>query len=131
MKLFLDDERTPTQVTWIPSHNYYVGPWMIVRSYQEFCSYITEAGLPDFISFDHDLADEHYGALAMYEHDDGDMVKTFERFDNTGYTAAKWLVEYCIQNKLQIPPYVVHSMNPVGKENIEKYLENAIKHLLD
>jgi len=34
-----------------------------------------------------------------------------------------------LENNLTIPDYYVHSANPVGKKNIEGFLENAKKHL--
>ena len=71
----------------------------IIRTYDEFVLHISLFGLPDFISFDHDLGN-----------------------DKDGYDCAKWLVEYCMNNDCDIPNYIVHSMNPIGKENIEKYL---------
>jgi hypothetical protein len=49
--------------------------------------------------------------------------------EKTGYQAAKWLVDYCVDNSLSIPEYIVHSQNEVGKKNIQSYLENAKKHL--
>ena len=55
--LFLDDERYPKQVTWV---NLPLVDWVIVRNYNEFVKKIEEDGMPVFISFDHDLADEHY-----------------------------------------------------------------------
>ncbi|UOE36979.1 cyclic-phosphate processing receiver domain-containing protein [Chryseobacterium oryzae] len=72
-----------------------------VYSYGDFVKYISENGLPDFISFDHDLGEE-----------------------KTGYDCAKFLVEFCLDHQLCLPEYVVHSQNPVGKENIEKLFEN-------
>lgn len=72
-----------------------------VYSYKEFIMLITENGLPDFISFDHDLG-----------------------LEKTGYDCAKWLVEYCLDKNLMLPEFAVHSQNPVGKENIECLLEN-------
>ena len=59
--LFLDDFRMPKD-----AYNYLLQPiyisvnWEIVRSYDEFVKYITEHGIPEIISLDHDLADEHY-----------------------------------------------------------------------
>ena len=38
--------------------------------------------------------------------------------------SAKYLVEYCLAHQLPLPNYQVHSQNPVGKENIERLLEN-------
>lgn len=72
----------------------------IARNYDEFVSHISSFGLPDFISFDHDLGEK-----------------------KDGYDCAKWLVQYCMNKDCDIPDYIVHSMNPVGKENIEKYLD--------
>lgn len=51
--LYLDDVRTPTET--LPGYK----PWYVVRNYNEFVEWISKNGLPDFISFDHDLADEH------------------------------------------------------------------------
>jgi hypothetical protein len=121
-KLFLDDERDPYKVTWVEMP---LGPWEIVRSYAEFVKTITEKGLPSFVAFDHDLADEHY-RRSMYNPDrhysnyytDG----TFK--EKTGYECAVWLVNYCIDNNTDFPQYVVHSMNPIGKENIVSYIES-------
>jgi hypothetical protein len=45
--------------------------------------------------------------------------------EKTGYDCAKWLVEYCVEHGLKFPEYVVHSMNPVGKENILSYVRQA------
>lgn len=91
--------------------------WVIVRSYQEFVDWILANGLPDIISFDHDLADEHY-----------DMSKTCHHYkEKTGYDAAKWLVEFCIHEFLPLPECYVHSMNPIGADNIEKYLTSYRK----
>ena len=72
-----------------------------VYSYEEFVDYLERKGLPDFISFDHDLGE-----------------------DLSGYDCAKYLVEYCLEHQLPLPDYQVHSQNPVGKENIERLLEN-------
>lgn len=40
--------------------------------------------------------------------------------EKTGYDCAKWLIDYCIDNDLELPKKVlVHSMNPTGAENIK------------
>ena len=92
---------------------------LVVRNFEEFASSIVERGMPSFVSFDHDLADEHYVAMLKESVNYGS--------EKTGYDCAKRLVEYCHDNNLPFPPYVVHSMNPVGKERIEKYIVNAIR----
>lgn len=128
--IFLDDERMPGQVTWVelPSAVYEV-----VRNFVEFTYHILEFGLPKFVSFDHDLGEEHYAVMQKevehFTYNDGDLTKTFSYGDMpTGFDCAKWLVDYCIDNGYKFPDYVVHSMNPVGKLRIESYIENARKH---
>ena len=119
--LFLDDERFPqTAVTLVTEKvDMYKDDrdWVIVRNYDEFVDTILKNGLPDMISFDHDLADIKY--------DNG--VMSFSYREKTGFDTAKWLVDYCMNNDVKLPNYQVHSANPVGKENIEKYLENFKK----
>ena len=59
--LFLDDIRKPLDAE-AYTHNliYRQIPWYIVRNYEQFTQTIKENGIPQVISFDHDLADEHY-----------------------------------------------------------------------
>jgi len=110
--LFLDDLRNPEDVTWV---NLPKVDWVVVRSYAEFRDYIESNGFPRFISFDHDLADEHYVNTGYMGN---------SHFEKTGYDCAKWLVEVCLDSWTELPDFVVHSMNPVGKKNIEAYLNN-------
>ena len=137
-KLFLDDIRIPKDAIGLVPSNlnqfYFENDWVIVRSFWEFCNYIQKFGLPDFISFDHDLADEHYNDLFSDKNwsiADSDIVLKYDDYsEKTGYECAKWLVDWCLENSKKIPEFVVHSANPVGKKNIESYLNNADKHLL-
>jgi hypothetical protein len=117
--IFLDDERVPWNVTWRDIRRDY--HYNIIRSYEEFTGMIETLGyLPDYISFDHDLADQHYG------HGLNNDEIPYDRYnEKTGYDCAKWLVNYCIDNGLKFPDYDVHSMNPVGRTNIIQYVENA------
>ncbi len=93
--LWLDDFRNPT--------DYITGDNDIswVKNYDEFCAFINEHGLPDIICFDHDLGEEM-----------------------TGYDCAKFLVDYCQKNNLDIPQYNIQSSNIVGKDNIRSLLNN-------
>lgn len=137
-KLFLDDIRIPKDAIGLVSSNlnqfYWENDWDIVTNYNEFCSHIQKNGLPDFISFDHDLSDEHYNDLFSdknWNKDDNDITLKYDEYrEKTGHECAKWLVDWCLENKLKLPDFVVHSANPVGKKNIESYLNNAKKHLL-
>lgn len=98
--------------------------WIVVRNYEEFVDYITHNGLPYLISFDHDLADEHYDP-SMYSGNYDDVAKNFK--EKTGMDCAKWLVDYCLDNEKQLPKFVVHSMNPAGTKNISSLLNDFKK----
>ena len=132
-RLFLDDIRTPHDcVSYMKPidlrYMYEDDNWDIVRTYDDFVGYIEHFGLPDLISFDHDLADEHY-SQSMY---DGEFAynKQYETFkEKTGYDCAKWLCGYCAENGLPLPMYYVHSMNPVGKENILGFFDSYKKNV--
>jgi hypothetical protein len=100
-KLYLDDVRD------LPDDSY-----SLVRSYEEAINYVKDNGIPSFISFDHDLGVDENGEPIL-----------------TGYDFAKWLVEMDMNNVYKFPEdffFKVHSANPVGKVNIESYLNNYL-----
>ena len=125
--LFLDDIRIPYDVFKLTILPIYENndDWVIVKSFNEFVDTLIEKGIPDVISFDHDLS---YDAYLPINQTNEILYENLE--EKTGYDAAKWLVDYCVENDKDIPMYYVHSANPVGAENIKNYLENAKKHLL-
>lgn len=103
-KMFLDDLREAEK--YYPNQGY-----VTMRTYYEAVEYVSVHGIPSHISFDHDLAD-----------DDVD--------EKTGYSFAKFMIDFILDNELNcIFEYVVHSANPVGKVNIECYLENGFSHI--
>lgn len=110
--LWLDDIRNPFTGDWlmeyVPKFAYGKGEVIWVKNYNEFVDWINTNGLPDIIAFDHDLAE-----------------------NKSGYDCAKWLVEYCLDNKLKLPNWIIQSANPVGKENIESLLNNYHKFYLN
>lgn len=116
--LFLDDSRQMERVTWMamPTDN----PWRVARNYEQFIGLISLFGLPEFISFDHDLADEHYrhGALSRFTEFDYEKVQ-----EKTGLCCAKWLVEYCLDHNKELPLWQSHTMNPCGQANIDGLLK--------
>lgn len=122
MKIFLDDNRTVDMVF----SNQDLSEWTVLKTHDEFVEYITENGLPEFISFDHDLADEHYdkGIEAFMSDNDALEIPYDEFKEKTGMESAKWLVNYCIDNKKRLPEFYVHSANPAGNKNIKSYLTN-------
>lgn len=118
--LFLDDTRYPTNNTDeisafdITRNPYYqTVEWVIVRSYLEFIETIEKNGIPDIISFDHDLKDEHYihySTYTVYTNEiDYNVVK------ETGWHCAKWFLEYFINNKYdKFPEILLHTQNKIG-----------------
>jgi hypothetical protein len=92
-KLFLDDERYPI-----------TNDWHIARNFDDAVWYVTNYGVPYYISFDHDLG--HPG-------------------NRTGMDFAKWFVIHVTDNELDLPnnfDFYVHSQNPIGAENIRSYM---------
>lgn len=120
IKLFLDDIRLPSEVS-----NYFTPVkyrtlyrkegWIIVRNYNDFVNYIESNELPELISFDHDLADDHY--------DPSTWTESFEYHEKTGYHCALYLLDYCYNKGYNVPQCLCHSMNPVGKKRIEDLLK--------
>lgn len=126
--LFLDDDprRIPHQLTWI-----HLPPveWTIVRSYQAFVDIILKDGIPSMISFDHDLADEHY--KEYFAHNDEQRPIDYSKLtEKTGRDCALWLANYCVDNSIPIPVYYIHTLNPDGGENIRSILESAKKAMI-
>lgn len=107
--LLLDDLRDVNQVfEYTKQKVFLTQSWFIVKTYQEFIICIIDNGLPEFLSFDHDLGE-------------GSMINGEEK---SGYDCAKWLIDYCINNQADLPTYFCHSMNPVGSEKIRGLLQN-------
>ncbi|WP_157279214.1 cyclic-phosphate processing receiver domain-containing protein [Aliarcobacter butzleri] len=99
--MFLDDIRTPKEKFDV-----------ITRSYDEAVNFVKENGIPNFISFDHDLGCD----------DKGNILKS-------GYDFAKWLVEQSLNEVLEFPKdftFQVHSANPIGRNNINSILNNYL-----
>lgn len=112
--LWVDDLRDPKESRWAEwiRKNTEINPsvdnitW--VTDYKQFCDYIDQNGLPDWVCFDHDLGEE------------GDDEKN-------GYSCAKYLVDYCQEHDLDIPDFEIQSSNPVGAENINSIMNNWSK----
>jgi hypothetical protein len=123
--LFLDDFRIPEDAfKYTHNSDYLKLKWDIVRDYDAFVKYIKRNGMPDMISFDHDLADVHYEIQ-----DEESLKKLHESEDRekTGFDCAKWVIDYCIDNNKKLPLILIHSMNPVGSENIKNLFLSYIK----
>jgi len=123
--LYLDDVRTPD--TQLPGYE----PWVIVRNYEEFVSYIKKNGIPDLISFDHDLADEHMEDYFSQKKTFGFQNPDYSSYSEyTGFHCAKWLVNHLINNpELELKECYSHSYNPVGRQNIISYINSYKKSI--
>lgn len=74
--IFLDDTRMPAKVNWIELP---LVDWVVIRNYKDFVDIITKYGVPQTISFDHDLAEEHYATGINGAWKEGDM-KVYDTF---------------------------------------------------
>ena len=125
--LFLDDVRMPKDA-WLYGRKVItlleatgIKDWIIVRNYDEFTSMIDHNGIPDVVSFDHDLHFEHM------RHYFDVVVKTgIVEYSNlkykTGLACAEYLVRSCHKHNVPLPQCYVHSANEVGRENIKRLL---------
>jgi hypothetical protein len=124
--LFLDDIREPREcLTYLHDPRYGTREWVVARTHDEFVSTIlsrwAEGEFPELVSFDHDLADEHYDP-AMYHGVDAYNDKAIEFKEKTGLDSAKFFVQFCIDVSIELPECLVHSMNPAGRERIRQTL---------
>jgi hypothetical protein len=122
--LFLDDIRHPIMVgKYIyPADlrpKYLMEDWVVVRNYQEFVGVIKKNGLPQLISFDHDLGEDVAEDLRK-KGSSKRKARASKKTVKSGYDCAKWLVD----NYTELPEILVHSMNPVGAERIRDLFKN-------
>ena len=114
-KIYLDDNRTPTDKEWI-----------VVRDYDQFVNKINEIGLENInlISLDHDL-----GPSAMKEWRRNVYHKYILDYNNitekTGYHCALWLVSEWQQGK-PVVDVLTHSANAIGSANIMGVINNYL-----
>jgi len=122
-RLYLDDERLPKESfrTW-GDPDYDRLDWTVVRSHHEFVKTVEARGLPELVSFDHDLDEEHYAALQRGMTHEGFRKADFKV--PTGYISALWLVQYCWKHSLALPRYKTHTLNPYGRDIILEVLGN-------
>jgi len=127
--LYLDDLRMPKQNL----EGY--GPWAVVRNYDEFVTWISQNGVPDYISFDHDLSDEH---MKDWYKNQARGIQTIEYQtfkERTGVDCLMFLVEKAQADESRrispvFPKHInVHSANPIGARNIASLASNFAKHM--
>ena len=107
--LWLDDKRDPSMADWLlryaPDFHYDGGNVVWVKDYDEFVRWIEKNGLPYKIAFDHDLG-----------------------LGKSGYDAAHYVVDYCLDNGTDLPLWTIQSSNTVGVENIDGLFRSFLKH---
>lgn len=114
--LFIDDERYPTDAVWVPTYIYELYKsknWVICRNKNQVINAFIEHNnvFPSFCSFDHDLGLN----------------------EPTGYDIICWMIDSDISGTITIPENAVndmiyvHSMNPVGKKNIEGIIDSYMR----
>lgn len=97
IKLFIDDERFPI-----------TDDWYIVRSSEEAIAWVSQHGMPNEISFDHDLGGE-----------------------DTSRVFVLWLLDNLAFGNTYIPEdftFSVHSQNPIGAEWIKGTMDNILRY---
>ena len=119
MKIFLDDYRTPLNcISYMHQrigalNTIYLQEWVIVKNYDDFVNMVSKnADVITHISFDHDLADEHYISESRMD----SLYDIYQ--EKTGYDCAKWVKDFYLSIETDLPIMFVHSMNPVGTQNI-------------
>ena len=81
--------------------------WKVARSSVEAKDIVVEFGIPNEIAFDHDLGG-----------------------DDTSIVFINWLINEMVDRGLVLPPgfkFSIHSMNPIGAENIKWYMAAIVR----
>ena len=116
--IWIDDMRNPFTPEWNSIITKTLGdsekePTIVwLKTYGEFKDWMSVAMIdpvalfPSLVCFDHDLGEE-----------------------KTGLDCAKILVEFCMDNNMQLPKFECHSTNSAGRENIISYLNTYLKSL--
>ena len=123
--LFLDDLRQPVDA-WLyeKGRSLFEGSgiveWVIVRNYDDFVRVIQAFGMPDVISFDHDLHFEHIRHFCEVT-----CVTGVIEYGNFRHKTGKSCAEY-VMNRIKAgdkkPAFYVHSANDEGRAEIWKVL---------
>ena len=97
--------------------------WVVVRTYEEFVRAIEERGIPNVVSLDHDLDEEHI--RHYYRVTEVTGVVEYENLKvKTGKHCAEYFVQKCKELKPErLPDVYIHSANKYGAEEIKRVLE--------
>jgi len=126
--IFLDDLRNPSEqewVDWLSQNSPIPAPYEVVwiKSFEVFSGWIKQNGIPEGVCFDFDL-----GSDVAREKVKRGMSKRQARKERkgtkSGFDCATFLIKYCRDNNLALPPYEIQSANEEGKEQIDSLLKS-------
>jgi len=125
INIFLDDIRNPEDcVTYMHKRIGALNPiyinekWLIVRNYEQFKEAIfTNVGKIRAISFDHDLGEDEAEKLVEAGLSKR-KARAAKKQVKSGYDCAVYFKKLYDKSGEEYPLLFVHSMNPVGTENI-------------
>ena len=133
--LWLDDQRDPqkylntksTSATFARNKEFYDNllkqynvNFVWVKNLYQFKEYVENNGIPQFVSFDHDL--NNRGG--------GEGLNDEQKAINNGVNCAKWLVVYCKAMGQPLPKFYVHSANKKQGPEISKVLTSESKKII-
>jgi hypothetical protein len=116
--LFVDDVRNPADVlnylNYENSDIYRKEGWITVRSHDDFMKHVEEKGIPNFVSYDHNMDDGSYTPLEISSHDSISDLDLFKNIENSkekiGIHCLASLSEYAKKNSLEMPRVQCHSI---------------------
>jgi hypothetical protein len=132
LKLFLDDIRMPDaafiyeeRIKLIDKSGIQNCEWHIVRNYEDFCEFIDTFGIPEAVSFDHDLTME----FMRHYYDVTSKTGVIE-YGNLKTKSGKHCAEYFVDKwresgKPDVKVYI-HSANRWGQIEIKKVLKELL-----
>ena len=96
--------------------------WVVVRNYEIFVDEIEKRGLPDAVSFDHDLHYEHIKHYYKVTEPTGVIEYSNLKY-KTGKHCAEYFVQKCKEQQTEnLPQVFIHSANRYGAVEIKKVL---------
>ena len=128
--LFLDDVRYPNgaslsdrDINLIDASGVANNQWQIVRNYDSFVRYINKNGLPDTVSFDHDLHFEHIRHYHEVTQPTSGVIEYGNLREKTGKSCAEFLLRKWQEAGMPPMRTYIHSANQYGAKNIKEVLK--------
>jgi hypothetical protein len=127
--IWLDDTRRPTADMPMNIFTDIFGKGDVdtiwIQSFSDFVEEIHTNGVPDYISFDYDLALPNHlkrvqGGLSKRK------SRKLKAYEKNGYDCAKFLGDFCTENHIRFPIYFIHSENKQGKAEIDNIIRDYL-----